>query len=227
MVLKKFAQGDIANWLVLLTLLIQIIMLTTLTQRMTHLEGLLFSTSTPEIMDRIPDEQGHILGDVNAPVTVVEFADFQCPYCASAELIVKQILSQYPDKIRFLYRHFPITTTHPYAMDAAIASECANDQNAFWEMHDLIYIRQSEFEKDGFSSQEFFSKIAIATGINNIEFEKCTNSYSFNDYVAQDISDGLRYGVSGTPTFFVNREKVIGISKLETTILHELAKLSK
>ena len=227
MPLKKFFQGDIVNWLVLLTLLSQIILLVTLSQGITRLERLLFSAPTPEIVDRVPDEQGHVLGAANAPVTVVEFADFQCSYCASAELIVKQVLSQYPDKIRFVYRHFPLTGIHPYAMQAANASECAGNQNKFWEMHDRIYDRQGEFDKEGFSSGEFFLNIASEIGVNNVKFENCINNDSFHDYVIQDISDGLRYGVNGTPTFFVNREKVVGISMLESTILREMEELSK
>ena len=227
MSLKKFFQGDVVNWLVLLTLLSQIVLLATLTQRITRLESLLFATPTPEIANRIPDEQGHILGVADAPVTVVEFADFQCPYCASAELIVKQILLQYPDKIRFIYRHFPLTTIHPYAMQASNASECANNQNKFWGMHDLLYNNQNKFEVEGFSSKGFFLNIATEAGLDTVEFENCTRNYSFNDYITQDISDGLRYGVNGTPTFFVNREKVIGISNLEATILREIEELSK
>lgn len=227
MSLKKFFQGDIVNWFILFTLLIQIILLVTLIQKVVRLESLLFAEPKPEIAARIPDEQGHILGPQNAPVTVVEFADFQCPYCAGAELIVKQILSQYPDKVKFVYRHFPLTTIHPYAMEAAIASECANDQGRFWDIHDLLYSNQNEYKADNFSNQSFFLNISTEAGVNEVEFKKCMDNNEFNEYVTQDISDGLKYGVNGTPTFFVNREKIIGVSNLEATILREIGELSK
>lgn len=226
MSLKKFFQADTVNWLIFLTLIIQIVLLIALTQRITHLEGSFFSTPAPEIVDRIPDEQGHILGSQNAPVTVVEFADFQCPYCAGAELIVKQIISQYPGKIKFVYRHFPLTTIHPYAMPSAVASECANEQGKFWEMHDKIFERQQELEGDSLS-KDFFLTIADELGMNSYGFGDCMGGQAVNSYITQDISDGLKYGVNGTPTFFVNREKILGVSSLESAIVEAIEEASK
>jgi protein-disulfide isomerase len=123
MLFKKFFQfqGDIANWLILFTLLIQIFLIITLTQRIKNLEKLFSAPgSESEIVERIPNEQGHIIGAANAPVTIVGFSDFECPYCAAAELTVKQVISKCPDKIRFVYRHFPLTGIHPYAMQSRL-----------------------------------------------------------------------------------------------------------
>ncbi|HJS19449.1 MAG TPA: thioredoxin domain-containing protein [Anaerolineales bacterium] len=225
--LKKFFQGDIVNWLVLFTLLIQISLLVALTQRITHLEDLIFSKPEPEIMDRIPDEQGHILGSEDAPVTVIEFADFQCPYCTGAESIVKQIVSQYPGKIKFIYRHFPLSAIHPHAMQSAMASECANEQGKFWEMHDLIFHRQQNLKGDNLSNEDFFVNIAREIGIDVFSFNDCLDRQAFNDYISQDISDGLKYGVNRTPTFFVNREKVVGVSSLESAIVKAIEEASE
>lgn len=112
-------------------------------------------------------------------------------------------------------------------MEAAIASECANDQGGFWDMHDLLYSNQSGYKAENFSSQSFFMNLAKDAGINEVKFKNCMDNNSFTEYVTQDISDGLKYGVSGTPTFFINREKIIGVSDLETTILREIEKTSK
>lgn len=172
MTLKKFLREDLANWLVFFTLLIQIFLIVSLTQKVTKLTEF-FSEPTTVIVGRIPDEQGHSLGPADAPVIVVEFSDFQCPYCKSADLIVKQIMAQYPGKIRFVYRHFPLTTIHPYAMQAAQASECANEQEKFWEIHDLIFSNQQAFSQDGYSEIEFFPKIANDLGIDNSKFRSC------------------------------------------------------
>lgn len=227
MALKKFFQGDLVNWLVLFALMIQIILLVALTQRIIHLEDLIFSKPEPEIVDRIPDEQGHILGSQGSPVTVIEFADFQCPYCAGAESIVKQLISQYPDKIKFVYRHFPLTAIHPYAMQSAMASECANEQGKFWEMHDLIFDRQQNLKGDNLSNEDFFLNIAGEIGVDSSSFNDCLDRQAFHDYISQDISDGLKYGVNGTPTFFVNREKVLGVSSLETVIVKAIEEASQ
>lgn len=226
MLLKKFFREDTANWLILFTLLIQIVLIAALTQRIANLEKV-FLAPIPETVGRIPDEQGHILGTANAPVTVVEFADFQCPYCGSAELIVKQIISQYPDKIRFVYRHFPLTAIHPYALQVAQASECANAQGRFWEIHDLIFSKQQDFLKTTFSAEEFFLLLSDEIGINESEFSNCLRDQSFNGYVTKDISDGLRYGVNATPTFFVNQQKITGVSSLEATIIKAIEEAAK
>ena len=220
-------KGDIVNWLVLLTLLFQVALLIILTQRMNNLEKLLFSGPTPEVMDRIPDEQGHVAGFKDAPITIVEFADFQCPYCAAAELIVKRLLLEYPGKIKLIYRHFPLTAIHNYAMQAAEASECAGQQGKFWEMHDLIFQSQQKFARDDFSNEQFFLAAADEIQLNDHEFNNCLSNQIFDDYITKDISDGLRCGISGTPTFFVNEQKMTGVSAIETTVLSILDKESE
>jgi protein-disulfide isomerase len=226
MTLKKFLHEDLANWLILFTLLIQIFLIVSLTQKVTKLTEF-FSEPATVFVERVPDEQGHSLGPADAPVTIVEFSDFQCPYCKSADLIVKQIMAQYPDKIRFVYRHFPLTTIHPYAMQAAQASECANEQGKFWEMHDLIFRNQQEFSQDGYSEIEFFPKIANDLGIDNSKFRNCLRDQQYDAYITKDMSDGLKYGVEGTPTFFVNKQRINGISVLETTIVKEIEEATK
>lgn len=226
MPLKKDFQGDVVNWLILLTLLLQIFLIATLTRKITNLENL-FAAPTPGIVERVPDEQGYILGPVNAPVTIVEFADFQCPYCGSAEPILKRIISRYPDKIRFVYRHFPLTSIHPYALQAAEASECAHEQGKFWEMHDLLFSQQQDFSKTNFSAEEFFPGLADGIGIDKSEFSDCLRNQTFNEHVTKDLSDGLRYGVNATPTFFVNQQKITGISSLETTIIKAIEETAK
>ena len=221
-ILRKVTASDVVNWLILFILLVQVILLGTLSQRITTLVNL-FSAAKPValVLDRIPDEQGHSLGSPNAPVTLVEFADFQCPYCAAAEPTIKRIISQYPDKVRFV-----LTTIHPYAMRAAEASECASAQGKFWEMHDLIFTRQSDFEKSGFLGEEFFMRLAQEINLDSSAFENCLSGQTVDEYINKDISDGLKYGVHGTPSFFVNKHEVSDVSSLENIILNVLRSTS-
>lgn len=225
MQISKSISKDFTNWLILSTLFVQIILIGILIKKISNIEILLYGP-TQAIIDRIPDEQGHSLGPNNAAVTVVEFADFQCPYCARAELIIKRLLIQYPDKIRFIYRHFPLTL-HPYAIKAAMVSECGDEQGKFWEIHDLLFTKQQRFPQNNSDGDEFFFGLADEIGINNIDFRNCYHTMKFDEVITRDISDGLKYRVSGTPTFFVNRQKVVGVSLLETTIIKSFEDVSE
>lgn len=218
---KKWLQGDQVNWLILSTLFVQIVLLILVSQRLANLEKI-FANSGPQIVERVPDEQGHTLGPKDAPITVVEFADFQCPYCANAESTLRQIISNYPNEIRFVYRHLPLTSVHPYAFQAAEASECANEQKMFWEMHDSLFENQQNYPEEDSSTMAFFSDLANEIGLDIASFRDCLQNQTYASYVSQDMDDGFKYGVNGTPTFFVNQQKVVGVSNLETVIIDTL-----
>lgn len=140
-----FNYQTIQPLLLLALLVIQVVLQITLVQRMVALEQAFVrvtgsgDVSAPVVFDRIPDERGQILGSADAPVTIVEFSDFQCPYCAQVIEPLNNLIAKYPGKIRFVYRHFPLTDIHAVAFQSAVASECAALQGKFWEFHALLF----------------------------------------------------------------------------------------
>lgn len=150
-----------------------------------------------------------ILGPAQAPVTIVEFGDFECPFCAQAVFVLKDLLAAYPKQIRIIYRDFPISAIHAQATLAAEAAACMNDQGRFWEFHDLLYVNQDRL--DGTSLEGYASQV----GANVALFQACLSSNRFVDEVQADYEAGLRFGVRGTPTWFVNGHRIEGLLPLE------------
>jgi len=153
------------------------------------------------------------IGNERAKVTIVEFSDFQCPFCRTFwSGAYQQIKKEYVDtgKARFVYRDFPLSF-HPAAMPAAQASQCAKDQGKFWEMHDKMF---SEQEKLGQGTIQFgvsdIKKWASQIGLDTNKFNQCLDSEKYKLEVEKDMADGSAYGVSGTPTLFINGKPVIG-----------------
>lgn len=144
------------------------------------------------------------LGPQDAPVTIVEFADFLCPYCAEEAMVVRSITSKYPNEVRFIFRDFPIDEMHPGASDIHIAGACANEQGKFWAFHDKIFQNQ-----DNLNSQTV-KAFAAQAGLNIADFDQCINSGKYTQEVANDVKDGRRAGVVGTPTLFFNGRKIEG-----------------
>ncbi len=144
------------------------------------------------------------LGPVDAPLTIVEFADFGCPYSRQVSFVIRKMIQKYPDKIRLIYRDFPIVDLHPIAQKAAEASECAQEQNKFWEFHDKLYQNQNDL------SEERFYELAREVGMNESRFRNCLNSARYAQEVATDLEEGFAAGVRGTPTFFINGNRVAG-----------------
>ncbi len=144
-------------------------------------------------------------GDPDAPVTIVEFSDFQCPYCRkfyqeTLPLIEERYIST--GKVRMVYRDFPLGF-HEYAQKAAEAGECADEQGKFWEYHDRL------FQTDDLSVDNL-KKIAADIGLDAQQFNSCLDSGKYASEVQKDVSDGRKLGVSGTPTFFINGKKIVG-----------------
>ncbi|MCS7011675.1 MAG: DsbA family protein, partial [Anaerolineales bacterium] len=144
------------------------------------------------------------LGPADAPVTIVEFSDYQCPYCKLwHDEVLPRILQEYGDQVRFIYRDYPLSS-HPEALPAARAANCAGEQNAYWQFHDALFSNQY-----GFGRQAYLD-YAAALGLEIEAFRKCLESNRYEDEVLGDFRDGLRLGVNSTPTFFVNGTKIIG-----------------
>jgi len=146
----------------------------------------------------------HIRGDFNAPITLVEFSDFECPFCARHFPTLNEILREYQGKVRLVYKHFPLPF-HPNAQKAAEASECAAEQGKFWEYHDKLFENFSE----GYSLEKF-KQWAKDLGLDSDRFDNCLNSGKYSQKVQKDIQEGNQKGVEGTPATFVNGQLISG-----------------
>ncbi len=146
----------------------------------------------------------HAAGPADAPVTLVEYGDFECPYCGQAYPVVKALQQRLGTRLRFVFRNFPLSESHPHAEHAAEAAEAAGAQGRFWEMHDVLYEHQRALGDRAL--------IAYATeiGIDAARVERELESGTYADKVRADFRGGVRSGVNGTPTFFINGERYDG-----------------
>lgn len=140
-------------------------------------------------------------------VTIVEFSDFQCPYCGAAEPTVEQILANNPDA-RLVYKHFPLSQ-HANARPAANAAECARAQGHFWEMHDLLFAHQTALDAAALAS--YAGQI---NGLDTVAWQTCFDAKTYDDRVTADLTLGQSVGVQGTPTFAINGEPLVGAQPL-------------
>jgi protein-disulfide isomerase len=143
-------------------------------------------------------ERDHTLGSVDAPVTLVEYGDYQCPYCAAAHPIVGELLRRRQGTVRFAYRHFPLTNLHPFAEMAAEAAEAAGAKGRFWQMHDWLFEHQ-----DGLDAMTILVG-AEAVGLDDEAIARAIRGRQYLDKVRSDFVGGVHSGVNGTPTFFIN-----------------------
>ena len=145
-------------------------------------------------------DNDHVQGPADAPVTLVEYGDYECPYCGMAAPIVKRVQEQMGDRLRFVFRNFPIATSHRLARAAAEAAEAAGGQGKFWEMHDQLYRHQHALEDAD------LVRYATRIGLNVEQFEQDLANHTYAQRVRDDYMGGVRSGVSGTPGFFMNGE---------------------
>ena len=168
--------------------------------------------SQPPQPVKISLDDDPIRGDPNAPITIVEFSDFQCPFCARFhEQTLPLLLEEYIDtgKVNFVYRDFPIQSIHPNAMPAAVAAECANEQGNYWEYHDMLFEKQSGWSRlDSNSAISTFSQYATDIGLEQQQFDSCLGSGKYLEEVQGDLSDGRDYDITGTPGFFIGNEEI-------------------
>jgi len=152
-----------------------------------------------------------VLGDVNAPVTIVEFSDFQCAFCKRAHPVLKEIEEAYvaSGKVKIVYKDFPLESIHPEAKPAALAAECANEQGRFWEYHDILFDRQAELSKESYFTW------AEELGLDLNQFTQCIESEKYSAEVDADFAEGSSLGVTGTPAFFVNGKMINGAQPFE------------
>ena len=169
------------------------------------------STDAPPQVTPSADDDP-VLGSSDAPVTIIEFSDFQCPFCARFySETLPSLKSEYIDtgKAKLVYRDFPIQNIHPNAVAAAVASECAHDQNQYWEFHDILFENMGLWSGlDSVGAVSTFGAYAADIGLDTDTFNECLESGEHIPEVAADYSDGISYGVQGTPAFFVGNDRV-------------------
>ncbi len=150
------------------------------------------------------NENDHIQGKINAPITMVEYGDYQCPYCGQAYYIVKKVQEYFGDQLRLVFRNFPLAEMHEYAFNAAQSAEIAAIYDKFWEMHDLLFENQENLDTDSLISY------AGQLGIDQNEFAEKLESNELAQYVKNQFMSGVESGVNGTPSFYINDYKYEG-----------------
>jgi protein-disulfide isomerase len=152
----------------------------------------------PQLTLPVSPARDHIRGPVAAPVTLVEYGDYECPYCAAAHAVVNAVHAQLGTSLRFVFRHFPLTTVHPHAAEAAEAAEAVGAQGKFWPMHDTLYANQPRLEAP------FLLAYAEAIGVHTPRVAADLAEHVHAARVREDFMSGVRSGVNGTPSFFIN-----------------------
>ncbi len=149
----------------------------------------------------------HVEGKGTSGVTLVEYGDYQCPYCAQYYPIVKQVQEQFKDEITFQFRNYPLISIHQNAFAAARAAEAADKQGKFWQMHDQLYQNQTQWSESS-EPTKLFNQYAKQIGLNTTQFEKDYASSAVNDAINADLAAGRKLDIQGTPTFFLNGKKI-------------------
>jgi protein-disulfide isomerase len=158
----------------------------------------------------IPTEGFPSIGPEDAKIVLVEFSDFQCPYCKRwFDETYKPLMAAYPGEIRLVYRNFPLTSIHPQAMPAAVASLCADEQGAYWPYHDKLFSSEMEL------GREAYLQYAADLDLDEAAFKACLDSGKYEDVIQQDMDFSVNLGVRSTPTFFVNGLAIIGAQPLD------------
>ena len=160
----------------------------------------------------VTEDRDHIQGPADAPVTLLEYGDYECPYCGAAYPIVKEVQARIGERLRFVFRNFPITTSHPHAERAAEAAEAAATQGSFWRMHDVLYENQKRL------GDEDLRTYAQQVGLDLDVFDRELAEHVYAARVQEDFMSGVRSGVNGTPTFYVNGARYDDSYDLDTLL---------
>ena len=160
----------------------------------------------------VSESRDHIQGPINAAITLVEYGDYQCPYCAQAYMIIKEIQERLGSKLRFVFRNFPLTKVRPHAYNAAIAAETAAAQGKFWEMYDHLFKHGQVVTDDN------LRRSAANLGLNLNRFDREFLDRTYGSHVDEDIESGKSSGVKSTPTFFINGDRYDGAWDLDTLL---------
>lgn len=157
-------------------------------------------------------EEDHIQGDMNAPITLVEYGDYECPYCGLAYPIVKRIQKHFGKRLRFVFRNFPLVESHPHAGMAAMTAEFAAIHHKFWEMHDKLYENQNALN---ISELLMYAK---SLNLSEVDLQDAIANEIFADKIKKDFMGGVRSGVNGTPAFYINGYRYNGSYEFEDLV---------
>lgn len=149
----------------------------------------------------------YFLGTEGAPITIIEFADFACPYCQKAHKILRNAVAQYPGQIKAVYRDMPL---HDNSIDLAMAARCAGEQGKFWEMHDLLFENQTDLSAAGDGLQSMLSSLAGTLGIDKETYDTCYSGKKYLSDIGTDFGDSTALKLPGTPTWFINNKRLSG-----------------
>jgi protein-disulfide isomerase len=157
---------------------------------------------TPALKPPLDEKRDHILGPSTAPIELVEYGDFECPHCGRAFTIIQQLRDELGDRLRFAFRHFPLAKMHPHARSAAESAEAAGAQGKFWEMHDILFRHGQALEMGN------VTRYAEEVGVPDIaRFKAEVSAEKYAAHIQEDLASGVRSGVNGTPTFFLNGKR--------------------
>lgn len=169
------------------------------------------SQTTVSVLQRpVSEDRDHIRGLPTAEITLVEYGDFECPHCGQAHLILNSLMQLFDDRLRLAFRHFPLSQIHPHAQQAAEAAESAGAQGQFWEMHDILFENQDSLDAEG------IAELAQELDLDMVRFLRDLSGGVFAERIREDFLSGVRSGVNGTPTFFINGERHDGPWDLES-----------
>lgn len=157
-------------------------------------------------------ERDHTKGPATAPVTLVEYGDYGCPYCAQAYIIIKEVQERLGPKLRFVFRNFPVTKLRPHSYQVALAAETAAAQNMFWEMYDNL------FKHGQTNAEENLKQYAASLGLNMVRFDQEFLERTYSSHLDDDIESGKSSGVTKTPTFFINGDRYDGSWDLDSLL---------
>jgi protein-disulfide isomerase len=162
---------------------------------------------------KIPvSEKDHVQGDEHAPITLVEYGDYECPHCGHAYPIVQRVQKHFGKRLRFVFRNFPLNEIHPHAEDAAESAEFAAANGKFWEMHDGIFENQDSL------SDSMLLELAKSLGLSGTDLRDALTNEMYTQHVKSDFIGGVRSGVNGTPTFFINGQRHDGPFEYEDLV---------
>jgi protein-disulfide isomerase len=174
------------------------------------------------VLDVKPTAADRSLGGVDAAVEIVEFADFQCPFCGKLEPVMKRIVATFGDRVRLVWKDFPLLSIHENALGAAVAARCAAEQGAFWKYHDLLFNNQDAL------SLQHLREYALDVSLDSSRFNQCLIDATASSGIQADIEEGTLRGVEGTPTVFINGEQLSGALDYddnEKAIIRALARI--
>ena len=172
----------------------------------------------PNIPLEISADNDPIIGNPDAEITIIEFSDFQCPFCARFHIqTLPTLMEEYIEKgtVKLVFRDFPIQSIHPNAVPASVAAECANEQGKFKQMHDILFERQNQWSNlETIYAMELFNQYASEIQLEQEQFSSCLSTAKYVKEIQNDLNDGRAYGITGTPGFFIGNEK-IGFTELK------------